>query len=89
MNSVRSISLSLKCQKFTPYYYFASLYGCFVTFTFNTQKKYLDFISISLGACFLLNKKEALSQGYNVRKVNCNCVYSVYTLKPVLSGRNL
>ena len=53
------------------------------------KKKYLDFILISLGACFLLNKKEALSQGYNVRKVICSCVYSAYTLKPVLSGRNL
>ena len=30
-----------------------------------------------------------LAQGYNVRKVNCSCVYSAYTLKPVLSGRKL
>ena len=29
------------------------------------------------------------SQGYNVRKVNCSGIYSVYILKQVLSGRNL
>ena len=29
------------------------------------------------------------NQGYNARKVNYSCVYSAYTLKPVLSGRNL
>ena len=29
------------------------------------------------------------TQGCNVRKVNCGCVYSAYILKPVLSGRNL
>ena len=28
-------------------------------------------------------------QGYNERKFDCNCVYSAYILKPVLSGRNL
>ena len=28
-------------------------------------------------------------QEFNVRKVNCSCVYSAYTLKPVLSGWNL
>ena len=28
-------------------------------------------------------------QGCNVRKVYCSLVYSVYILKPVLSGRNL
>ena len=34
-------------------------------------------------AMFLIN------QGYNARKVNCGRVYSAYTLKPVLLGRNL
>ena len=28
-------------------------------------------------------------QGFNARKVNYGRVYSAYTLKPVLSGRNL
>ena len=28
-------------------------------------------------------------QGCNVRKVYCSCVYSVYIMKQVLSGRNL
>ena len=32
---------------------------------------------------------ETKEQGCNARKVNCSCVYSAYTLKPVLSGRNL
>ena len=35
------------------------------------------------------NLSVTLSQGCNARKVNCGCVYSAYTLKPVLSGRNL
>ena len=33
--------------------------------------------------------KGGIGQGCNARKVNCSCVYSVYILKPVLSGRNL
>ena len=34
-------------------------------------------------------RKVNYGQGCNVRKVNCSFVYSAYTLKPVLSGRNL
>ena len=33
--------------------------------------------------------KKNLYQGYNTRKVNCNCIYSAYILKLILSGRNL
>ena len=33
--------------------------------------------------------RNALAQECKARKVNCGCVYSVYILKPVLSGRNL
>jgi len=29
------------------------------------------------------------NQGYNVREVDCSCVYSANILKPVLSGRDL
>ena len=28
-------------------------------------------------------------QGYNVRKVDCSCVYSAHILEPVLYGGNL
>ena len=36
-----------------------------------------------------MGKPISLSQGTNARKVNCDCEYSAYTLKPVLSERNL
>ena len=33
--------------------------------------------------------KRTYAQGNNARKVNCGCAFSVYILKPVLSGRYL
>ena len=35
----------------------------------------------------MVKKNPSSDQGYNARKVNCGRVYSVYILKPVLSGR--
>jgi len=46
-----------------------------------------------VGACKQQGPLRGSLAGYeqecNARKVNCSCVYSVYILKPVLSGRNL
>ena len=57
--------------------------------TINPPPSFLTFFehyqSTELSVCHRL----IFSQGCNVRKVNCGCVYSAYILKPVLSGRNL
>ena len=46
-------------------------------------KDYIDsFIIVTI------DTDDCLTQGTNERKVNCGRVYSAYTLKPVLSGRN-
>ena len=42
-----------------------------------------------VNAPFSIAKDLVRDQGYNATKVNCSFVYSVYILKPVLSGQNL
>ena len=46
---------------------------------------------IKLFYCLGYSSRSSVSwpQGWNARKVNCGRVYSAYTLKPVLFGRNL
>jgi len=44
---------------------------------------------LSENAYNLPGSTQAMYQGFNARKVNCGRLYSAYTLKPVLFGRNL
>ena len=54
---------------------------------------YLDIFNLTTGFLdpFCLQKMvlETFGQVTKARKVNCSHVYSAYTLKPVLFGRNL
>ena len=59
---------------------------------FNARKEDVDdmnYLGLRIYRFVLLLNLPYKDQGYQARNVNCCRVYSVYTLKPVLSGRYL
>ena len=65
--------------------YWLHIYYCLLFISYRNR---VLIISKNLSSYDQLKESHTM-QKCKARKVNCGCVYSVYILKPVLSGRNL